>query len=184
MRYGPWSQAVNRQLQAGVFLVVAAVAGIAGNYFNSASTSLPAVDLAARKLLLASFTDLDGKVRTLSPTRGKVLIVNFWATWCLPCREEIPELKKVHKKYSINGIEVTGIALDNVSKVRDFAADMSIDYGLLIANAEALVIGKDLGNQAGVLPFTVVLDRAGRVAYTHAGALTEATLDAVLAPLL
>jgi thiol-disulfide isomerase/thioredoxin len=175
---------VNRRLQAGVFLVVAVVAGIAGYYFNSASPNRPAVDLAARKLLLASFTDLDGKMRTLSPLRGKVLIVNFWATWCLPCREEIPELRKVRRKYADNGVEMTGIALDSVSKVRDYAAEMNIDYSLLIGNADTLAIGKDLGNHAGVLPFTVVLDRAGRVAYIHAGALTEATLDTALAPLL
>ena len=61
---------------------------------------------------------------------------------------------------------------------------MGIDYALLIGGAETLALGKDLGNQAGVLPFTVVLDRAGKVAYTHAGALTEATLGAVLQPLL
>jgi thiol-disulfide isomerase/thioredoxin len=175
---------VNRRLQAGVFLVVAAAAGIAGYYFNSASPSRPAVDPAAQKLLIASFTDLDGKLRTLSPLRGKVLIVNFWATWCLPCREEIPELKKVGRKYGDNGVEITGIALDNASKVRDYAAELSIDYGLLIGNADTLALGKDLGNHAGVLPFTVILDRAGRVAYTHAGALTAATLDTVLAPLL
>lgn len=166
--------------------MVAAVAGLAGYYFNlnRASQSTPAIEIAAQKLMLASFTDLNGKTQTLSRSRGKILVVNFWATWCPPCREEIPELKKIHRKYAPNGVELTGIALDNVSKVQEYAAQMSIGYRLLIGNMETLVISKDLGNQAGVLPFTVVLDRAGKVAYTHAGGLTEAALDAVLAPLL
>ena len=79
---------------------------------------------------------------------------------------------------------LVGIAVDNTVKVREYAAEMNIDYTLLIATAETLAISKDLGNQLGVLPFTVVMDPAGKVAFTHAGALTEASLGAVLAPLL
>ncbi len=175
---------MNRRLQAGLFLVVAAVAGFAGHYFSRASLSSPATEAAAQKLMLASFMDLNGKAQTLSRWRGKVLVVNFWATWCPPCREEIPALKKIQRKHVHNGVEIVGIAMDNVAKVRDYAVEMSIDYSLLISGVETLATSRDLGNRAGVLPFTVVLDRAGKVAYTHAGALTEASLDAVLIPLL
>lgn len=164
--------------------MVAAVAGFAGYHFNPLKPATSAIDLAARNLMLASFDDLSGKKQTLSSSLGKVLVVNFWATWCLPCREEIPELKKIQRKYAPKGVEVTGIAFDSAVKVQDYAKEMNIDYSLLIANAETMAISQNLGNRAGVLPFTVVLDRAGRVAYTHAGALTEAVLDAVLGPLL
>lgn len=175
---------MNRRLQAGLFLLVAAVAGLAGYYLKHASLSSPASEAAAQKLMLASLTDLNGKVQAFSQWQGKTLVVNYWATWCPPCREEIPALKKVHGKYASNGVEVVGIALDNVAKVREYAAELGIDYTLLIAGAETLTLSKELGNQAGVLPYTVVLDRTGKVAYTHAGALTEAALDAVLTPLL
>lgn len=164
--------------------MVAAVAGLAGYYFSRASLNSQATEAAAQKLMLAPLTDLNGKAQALSQWRGKVLVVNFWATWCLPCREEIPALMNVHRKRAKNSVEFVGIALDNASKVREYAAEMSIDYALLIGGTESLAISKDLGNRAEVLPFTVVLDRAGKVAYTHAGALTEATLDAVLMPLL
>lgn len=164
--------------------MVAAVAGFAGYYFNRASLSSPAIEAAAQKLMLASLTDLSGKLQALSQWQGKTLVVNYWATWCPPCREEIPALKRIHRKYASNGVEVVGIALDDVAKVREYAAEMSIDYSLLIAGAETLTASKELGNRAGVLPFTVILDRTGKVAYTHAGALTEAALDAVLTPLL
>jgi len=175
---------VNRRLQAGLFLLVAAVAGLGGYYFRHASLSSPASDAAAQKLMLASLTDLNGKVRALSQWQGKTLVVNYWATWCSPCREEVPALKKIRAKNASNGVEVVGIALDNVVKVREYAAELSIDYPLLIAGAETLSLSKELGNRAGVLPYTVVLDRSGKVAYTHAGAMTEAALAAVLAPLL
>jgi len=91
---------------------------------------------------------------------------------------------KVNHKYAPNGVQFVGIALDSVSKVRDYVEEVGIDYDILIGGMETLGITKELGNHAQVLPFTVVLDRSGKAAYTHAGALTEASLGAVLAPLL
>jgi len=175
---------VNRRLQASLFLVVAALAGLAGYYFNRGSLASPATEGAAHRLMLGSLPDLDGKPQALSQWQGKVLVVNFWATWCTPCREEIPALMKVQRKYAANGVKIVGIALDNVSKVRDYAEEVQIDYPLLIGAAETLRLAKDLGNRAGVLPFTVVLDRNGKLVHAQAGALTEASLGAVLAPLL
>jgi thiol-disulfide isomerase/thioredoxin len=175
---------VNRRLRIGAFLLVAALAGFSGYYFNRARLASPATEAAAQKLMLLSFADLNGKAQTLSQWRGKVLVVNFWATWCPPCREEIPGLMRTQNKYVSNSVKVVGIALDNVPKVRDYVAEMSIDYSLLIGGAEIQATSKDLGNRAGVLPYTVILGRNGKVAYTHAGALTEAALDAALLPLL
>jgi len=134
--------------------------------------------------MLTSLADLSGKPQPLSQWRGKVLVVNYWATWCAPCREEIPTLMKVQHKYAHNGVKLVGIAVDNVDKVQEYAKDMQIDYTLLIGGMETLSAVRDLGNRAGVLPYTVVLDRAGRLAYTHAGTVTEGSLDLVLAPLL
>ena len=175
---------MNRGLQTAIFLLVAALAGFAGYYFNRSSLTAPAAEGAGQKLLQAAFADLSGKPQTLAQRRGKVLIVNFWATWCPPCREEIPTLMRVNRKYAANGVELVGIALDNAAKVLIYSKEMGMDYVLLIAGAQTLQLGKDLGNQAGVLPYTVVLDRTGKVAYTHAGALTEAKLEGVLRPLL
>lgn len=184
MRSGPWLPAVNRRLQAGIFLVVAATAGLAGYYLNRASLVAPAADGAASRLMLGSLPDLSGKPQAFSQWRGKVLVVNFWATWCAPCREEIPALMKVQRVYADKGVQVVGISLDNVAKVQSFAREMNIDYALVNGVADTLDLAKNLGNRAGVLPFTVVLDRMGRLAHAHAGALTEASLSAILAPLL
>lgn len=163
---------------------MAAIAAIAGYYFNRGSLNSSASDGAVRSLMLASFLDRSGKPQSMSQWRGKVLVINFWATWCVPCREEIPALMKIQRKYASNNVELVGIAIDNASKVRDYANDMRIHYTLLIGDMNALTLSHDLGNRAGVLPFTVVLNRVGKLAYSHAGALTEASLDAVLTPLL
>ena len=184
MPSGPWSRAVNRPLQVSVFLVVAALAGLAGFFFNRASLISPVAEGAARRLMSASLPDLSGKPQTLSRWRGKVLVVNFWATWCAPCREEIPALIRVQRKYVANGVQIVGIAVDNAAKVLDYAEEMRIDYPLLIGTMETLSVTRELGNRAEVLPFTVVLDRAGKVVQVHAGALTEASLGTILAPLL
>ncbi len=184
MPCGPWSLAVNRWLRTGVVLLVAAIAGFAGYYLSRANFGSEATELATQRLLLAPFKDLDGRAQTLSQRRGKVLVVNFWAPWCPPCREEIPELQKIQRRYATKGVEIVGIALDNASNVRNFAIEMNIDYVLLIAGVEALGLTKELGNAAEVLPFTVVLDREAKLAYAHAGALTQAKLDPVLQVLL
>jgi thiol-disulfide isomerase/thioredoxin len=184
MLSGSWLPPVNRRLQVGIFLLVAALAGIAGFYFNRAGLNPHAVKDEAHRVMLESFPDLSGKSQAMSQWSGKVLVLNFWATWCAPCREEIPALMNVQHKYASRGVKIVGIAVDNVAKVRDYADKMSIDYVLLIAGIEALDLSKDLGNGTGVLPFTVVLDRSGRVAYSHAGALTEVLLGPILTPLL
>jgi thiol-disulfide isomerase/thioredoxin len=146
--------------------------------------NLPVADGTAEGLMLTSLSDLSGKSQTMSQWRGKVLVVNFWATWCAPCREEIPALMSVERIYASNGVQFVGIGIDSVSKIRDYAEEMRIDYVLLVGGTETLGVMKDLGNRAEVLPFTVVLDRAGKVVYAHAGALTEALLGAVLTAML
>lgn len=184
MLSGLWSPTVNRRIEAGVFLAVAVLAGAVGFYLSRGSTTFQITDGAAQRLMLTSLSDLSGTSQAMSQWRGKVLVVNFWATWCAPCRDEIPALIRVQHKYASNGVQFVGIGLDNASNIRDYADEMRIDYVVLIGGMEILNVAKDLGNGAGVLPFTVVLDRAGKVAYAHAGALTEASLGTVLTALL
>lgn len=83
-------------------------------------------------------------------------------------------MKKTRQKYAANSVEIVCIAVDNVSKVLDFCSEVDIDYGVLVGGAEALAASRDLGNRADVLPHTVILDQARRVACTYAGALSEA----------
>ncbi|HEY8068508.1 MAG TPA: TlpA disulfide reductase family protein [Burkholderiales bacterium] len=131
----------------------------------------------------ATLVDLAGKPRRLSEWQGRILVCNFWATWCAPCREEIPMLVSEREKYKESGIEIVGIAIDNAAKVGEFTASLKITYPILLAEADGLDLMRKLGNGSGGLPYTVVADRRGAVVHRKLGALREAELDEILRPL-
>ena len=135
----------------------------------------------ASRLLAARFVDLGGRPRDLREWRGKVCLVNFWATWCEPCREEVPLLVAAEQQYRAAGLAVIGIGIDTASKIRDFAANYGVNYATLVAGPEALDLVRHLGNTAGGLPFSVLLDRGGAVSYRKLGAFGRAELTQILA---
>ena len=137
----------------------------------------------SRPLFAATFPDLSGKPRRLAEWRGRAMLVNFWATWCAPCREEIPLLVAARQKYGPGGLEIVGIAVDNAVKVVEFSTKFSISYPILLAEAEGLDLMRQLGNGSGGLPYTVVINRQGALVHRKLGALKQGELDAILDPL-
>ena len=113
-----------------------------------------------------------------------MLIVNFWATWCEPCREEMPRFVKLQDQYGAKGLQFVGIAIDQADKVRQFAKEIELNYPTLVGGYGAMELSKTLGNRLGALPFTVVLDRAGRVVHTQLGPLKDAQLQSMITQLL
>jgi thiol-disulfide isomerase/thioredoxin len=109
-----------------------------------------------------------------------VLVLNFWATWCPPCREEIPDFMALYTKYQSHKVAFVGIAIDNVGSVAAFSREMKIPYPILIGEGEAHALAQALGNASGALPYTIVIDRAGRIVLSHLGRLPRARLEAVL----
>ncbi|MSQ52752.1 MAG: TlpA family protein disulfide reductase [Betaproteobacteria bacterium] len=128
--------------------------------------------------------NLEGSMQPLHHWRGKVLVVNFWATWCEPCRVETPILVKTQHKYAAKGVEIVGIAIDSAAKVQEFAREYKVQYPLLIAGLEIIEMTKGLGNKAAGLPYTVVLDRSGKVQARHLGGISEHQLELAIIPLL
>ncbi|HZM46305.1 MAG TPA: TlpA disulfide reductase family protein [Burkholderiales bacterium] len=139
---------------------------------------------AVEALLTAPLKDLEGGSKAIESWRGKVLVINFWATWCVPCRKEIPEFVKMQESHGVRGLQFVGIAFDQPQPVGDFARELGINYPLLMGGLDTMALMRESGNKAGVLPFTLVLDRKGKVARTHRGVLTEAALEGIVRALL
>ncbi len=132
--------------------------------------------------------DLHGAPLSAADFKGKVLLINFWATWCRPCRAEIPMLIAAQKAYGRRGLQIIGIAIDRRTAVRRFTKRFGIDYPVLADPTQgakvqdAYAAGGDA--PAGVLPYTAVVDRQGHIKARIAGALTRARLDKLVKPLL
>jgi thiol-disulfide isomerase/thioredoxin len=135
-------------------------------------------------LAAATYPDLANKMHALADWHERALIFNFWATWCEPCREEIPLLISLRKKYRANGAEVVGIGIDRADKMRQFAAEFKIPYPLLIGSGSGVELMSALGNTAGALPFTVVRDPRGSVRFRRLGRLHEGDLEPILDAIL
>jgi thiol-disulfide isomerase/thioredoxin len=138
----------------------------------------------AAELLAASYPDLSGQVHRLTEWRGKALLVNFWASWCAPCREEIPLLNAAQQQHLTSSLQVLGIGIDSAANVREFTRTVQITYPVLIAGVGGIDLMRALGNRAGGLPFTALLDRQGRLAGRKLGAYSSVELQSALVALL
>lgn len=140
--------------------------------------------LGTDSLYAASFTDTQGKVQPVSQWRNQVAIVNFWATWCPPCREEMPELSLLQDKYRASGLVVLGISTDDATKMQQFAREMPVSYPLLAGDFDTLTLASALGDDRDVLPYTLLLRRDGSIAASYYGRLDMQVLERDLRPLL
>jgi len=127
-----------------------------------------------------SLNDLSGKSTSIAAWRGKSLVINFWATWCAPCRREIPLLKTVAADWAGRDLEVVGIAVDYADKVRQFTGQFKIDYPVLIGEQDALEVAAKFGMDSPALPFTVFTDRRGEVVALFVGELHRPQADFIL----
>ena len=126
------------------------------------------------------FPDAQAKLQPLSQWRGKILVLNFWASWCSPCREEIPDFVALRAQYQSKGVEFVGLAIDNQANVTQFLQRQPVNYPILIGEGAASNLARQLGNPSGALPYTIVLDRDGNIVLKHLGRLPRATLETAL----
>ncbi len=132
-------------------------------------------------LYAATFADTRGGSGSLGRFQGKVLVVNFWATWCAPCREEMPAFTRLQTRWAGRGVQFVGLSSEEPGKVERFARDLAINYPLWVGGDEIGDFSRRLGNRLGVLPFTVLVDRQGRVLESKVGPYSESVLDEKLA---
>lgn len=167
-----------------VALAAAIIATAAGYAVHRAFFDGSAASESIARLTGSTLRDLSGNPRRLSEWKGKVLVVNFWATWCEPCREEVPGLIRIQSRFEANGLAIAGIAIDSVDKVRAFSNQYGINYAVLIGGLDAIELVRGLGNRTGGLPFTLILDRQGKLVTTHLGKVSDADLEREIKPLL
>lgn len=130
------------------------------------------------------YPDLDGVFHTNNEWLGKIVVLNFWATWCPPCREEMPLFVELQEQYANDGVQFIAIAIDDLEPTKAFADTYGIDFPILMGDIEAINISKKLGNRFEGLPFTVVARPDGSIAMRHAGGVTKQQLEQVFKSIL
>ncbi len=169
-------------------LVIAAAAGGAGLALYQARTAGERIADAAPQALTTvpdfTFSDPEGHPHQSNEWMGKVLVLNFWATWCPPCLQEVPTFVRYQKSYGDKGLQFVGIAVDELDAVRDFRRAHGVNYPLLLGETDAVQLSQRLGDRLSGLPFTVVFDRNGQVRFRQLGELTAEMLDTHVVPLL
>jgi thiol-disulfide isomerase/thioredoxin len=142
---------------------------------NITSTE-PAKSSGSDLLFASTLLDANDTSQALTQYRGKTLVINFWATWCPPCREEMPELSLLHTEFESQNVVVIGIAIDNSEAVNTFLKEAPVSYPVLLAEDEGMGIGDSLGNDKGVLPYTIIIDSSGQIRNRFFGRITQTLL--------
>ncbi|EPZ15264.1 hypothetical protein M622_03820 [Thauera terpenica 58Eu] len=180
---------MKRKLQTALIVAVAVAAGIGGYLANrnptTTTTQTREVPLETVNALLAlRLADTEGQLQALEQWRGKVIVANFWATWCPPCRKEIPDFAAASQSLAGEPVQFIGLSIDSADKVRAFRDEFKVPYPLLIAGPEVLTLAAGFGNEARALPFTLIIDRDGKVRHIKLGTLKREELEGKIRALL
>ena len=138
-------------------------------------TSL-ASDPAIKAFFANPWQSPDGKLADTEKWRGKVLVVNFWASWCPPCVEEMPTLDKLQQEFKAQNVLFVGIGIDSPSNIREFLKSTPVSYPIVIGGLEGSNLSKQMGNTQGALPYTVIINAKGKATYTKLGKISEEEL--------
>ncbi len=177
-----------------IFVVVLIVAGAAGfglqrmviNHDNqNLVAEMPAaVDVIGKSRPEFTLQDIEGKMRNINEWDGKVILVNFWATWCPPCKKEIPDFMALQDQYGEKGFQIIGVAIDDEESVKDFADTLGMNYPIMAAELAAMDIARSYGNRIGALPFSTFVDRSGTIKHTKAGELSKVEAEKIIQSML
>ncbi len=143
-----------------------------------------AIDVINQPRPAFSLKDIDGELRDIKEWDDKVLLVNFWATWCPPCKKEIPAFMELQEQYTDQGLQIIGIAIDDEQAVRDFADTMGMNYPIMAAELAAMELAREYGNRVNALPFSAFVSREGKITHVRAGELSKQETEEIIKSLL
>jgi thiol-disulfide isomerase/thioredoxin len=168
--------------QAALIIIAAIVALTLGvsarHFFAPAETSAPST------LPEFNLPGLSGRQHNISEWKGKVLVINFWATWCPPCLKEIPDFMALQQQYVDKNVQFIGIALEDKEPVAEYAAATKINYPVLLGGDNGIILAHQLGNNVDAVPYTLIVDRQGQIIHRHPGELSKEQLLEIIGPLL
>lgn len=167
----------------GIILVMLSL-GLAIRAFYPTNAVSNNTNIATNALFTTSFMNTEGKLQNLRQYQGKIIVLNFWATWCPPCREEMPELTQLHQEYQHKNVVVLGLALDELNLVQEFLQSSPVSYPIFVADTPETDLSGPLGNDKAVLPYTVIINTDGQVVNTYFGRITKSLLETAINPLL
>ncbi len=158
-----------------IFIVAMILAGGSGfavhKYLNNKKMQANPV-IGLQRIEFAAI-DLNGQLRDIKEWDGKIIFLNFWATWCPPCKKEIPAFIDLQKAYGKQGFQIVSIAIDDEEAVREYAQEMGMNYPILVAQGDGAMLAKRYGNGIGVLPYTVIINRDSEISNTFLGELSK-----------
>ena len=168
--------------QTGLIIIAAMIAlglGMSARHLfppaeKSDPSTLPAFNL----------PDLSGHQHNISEWQGKVLVINFWATWCPPCLKEIPDFIALQEHYADKGVQFIGIALEDKEPVAEFLAATKINYPILLGGDNGITLAHQLGNRVDGVPYTLIVNRQGQIIHRHPGELSKEQITKIITSLL
>jgi thiol-disulfide isomerase/thioredoxin len=146
---------------------------------NAQSGDGAAVTLSYPALLATQIRDMQGNPQSIGQWQGKLLVINFWATWCGPCKEEMPYFDEIFREYSGSGLQIIGIAADPPQKVTQFLEQVKVSYPLFPDQEGALAFSRRAGNRVGVLPHTLIYNSSGELILNKLGQLSKEDLTLI-----
>ncbi len=175
---------LNKILSISAYIIVIVILGLLFRYF--ANNPLVKPQISATPFYTANLIDTAGKNAQLEQYRSKTIVLNFWATWCPPCREEMPELSQLHERYQDKNVVVLGVAIDEPAAVNVYLQTSPVSYPIVLSENESMELATQLGNDQAVLPYTVIIDTNGNVIDTFLGRISldllEKSLQKITAP--
>ena len=180
---------MQRQLKAvaGLLIFIGGVWG--GNALykwlsEHSEGNLLAQEMVAKHRPDFALPDLAGKIHNISEWDGKVTVLNFWATWCPPCKRELPAFVELQRLYGEQGVQFVGVAIDTKEQVIAYADNVGITYPTLLGEVKAIEVSRSFGNRLDALPYTVIINRKGDIALVQRGELTREMAEQTIKSLL